>query len=107
MLQMPVAPCRRSHVSETPRCRPLPPSIIEVRAAVEAAARADEVELLERLTEALHELPPAERTAVIASFAYGEGVVGAAIELDVETPEAHRLGQLGLHHLRDAMRDPG
>jgi DNA-directed RNA polymerase specialized sigma24 family protein len=86
-------------VSDKPRCRPLPPSVIEGRAAPEPTDK-DE---LERLYDALDELPAAERTAVIASYAYDEGVVGAAIEVDVETAEADRLGQRGLSLLREAL----
>jgi DNA-directed RNA polymerase specialized sigma24 family protein len=62
-----------------------------------------DADLLARLGEALHEMPDAERTAVIASYAYGEGVVGAAVELDVETTEAHALGLRGLRMLRASL----
>jgi len=102
MLQMVPVVCRRSRVSDKPRCRPLPPSVIEGRPAAEPP----DDDQLERLYEALGDLPLAERTAVIASYAYDEGVVGAAIEVDVETAEADRLGRRGLSLLRDALQPP-
>ena len=86
---------------KTPRCRPLPPTVVDARAAVDP--HAEEVELLRRLDAALAGLPEAERTAVIASYAYAEGVVGAAVELDVETADAERLGLRGLDLLRAAL----
>ncbi|MEO6712658.1 MAG: hypothetical protein ABIM89_04420 [Mycobacteriales bacterium] len=86
------------------RCRPLPPSVVEGRAAAPSDSEAD-AELLARLTDALAGMPDAERTAVIASYAYDEGVVGAAVELDVETDEAHALGVRGLDRLRAALQD--
>jgi DNA-directed RNA polymerase specialized sigma24 family protein len=93
-------------VTDKPRCRPLPPSVVEGRAGAPSDTEA-EAELLARLTDALHGLPDAERTAVIASYAYDEGVVGAAVELDVETAVAHDLGLRGLGMLRAAMTDEG
>jgi DNA-directed RNA polymerase specialized sigma24 family protein len=90
-------------VSDKPRCRPLPPTVVDARPAPDNGA--DEAELLRRLDEALRALPEAERTAVIASYAYGEGVVGAAVELDVETPQAEQLGLRGLAMLRSALDD--
>lgn len=87
---------------EPPRCRPLPPSVVDGRAAPVAEAER-EAALLRRLDEALHGLPADQRTAVIASYAYGEGPVGAAVELDVETADAADLGQLGLAALREAL----
>ncbi|MCW2777897.1 MAG: hypothetical protein JWN17_1622 [Frankiales bacterium] len=86
------------------KCRPLPPTVVDGRAAQEPDG-ADEAALLQRLDEALRGLPDDQRTAVIASYAYGEGVVGAAVELDVETGAAHALGERGLEALRSAMLD--
>lgn len=93
-------------MTDKPRCRPLPPSVVEGRASGDEAGAAEDKEMVQRLHEALRDLPNAERTAVIASIGYDEGVVGAAVELDVETIEAHYLGARGLHLLREAMRDP-
>lgn len=92
-------------MTDKPRCRPLPPSVVEGRAATVPDTEAD-AELLDRLAVALGGLPDSERTAVIASYAYGEGVVGAAVELDVETDEAHQLSLRGLGMLRTAMTEP-
>jgi DNA-directed RNA polymerase specialized sigma24 family protein len=91
-------------VTDKPRCRPLPPSVVEGRATASSDSEL-EAELMGRLAQALHALPPAERTAVIASYAYGEGVVGAAVELDVETVVAHDLGLRALRLLRAAMTE--
>lgn len=91
-------------MTDKPRCRPLPPSVVEGRAATPSDVEA-ETELLARLSTALTELPDAERTAVIASFAYDEGVVGAAVELDIDTSDAHDIGVRGLRMLRAAMKD--
>jgi DNA-directed RNA polymerase specialized sigma24 family protein len=90
-------------VTDKPRCRPLPPSVIEGRAF--ADGREAEAELVQRMLEALRALPEAERTAVVASIAYDEGVVGAAMELDVETGLADRLSAQGLEMLREALRE--
>ncbi len=87
------------------KCRPLPPTVVDGRAAQQPEG-AEEAALLARLDEALRDLPDDQRTAVIASYAYGEGVVGAAVELDVETAAAHALGERGLAALRSALREP-
>ena len=92
-------------MTDKPRCRPLPPSVVEGRASAEHAEAEADKEMVGRLLDALGELPDAERIAVIASIGYDEGVVGAAVELDVETLEAAQLGERGLHLLRQAMRD--
>jgi DNA-directed RNA polymerase specialized sigma24 family protein len=78
--------------------------VVEGRATAPTDAEVD-AELLGRLSEALHDMPDAERTAVIASYAYAEGAVGAAVELDVGTAEAHALGIRGLHLLRAALTE--
>lgn len=91
-------------MTDKPRCRPLPPSVVEGRASAPSDVEA-EAELLDRLSTALRAMPEAERTAVIASYAYGEGVVGAAVELDVETAQAHDLGLRGLGILQAALTE--
>lgn len=91
-------------MTDKPKCRPLPPTVVDGRPAVPPEG-ADEAELLARLDAALSALPEDQRTAVVASFAYGEGVVGAAVELDVETGDAHALGLRGLAALRSALVD--
>ena len=88
------------------KCRPLPPHVVDSRAASDPAGT-DEADLLRRLDEALRDLPDDQRTAVIASYAYAEGAVGAAVELDVETGDAHALGERGLAALRTVLREDG
>lgn len=86
-----------------PRCRPLPAHVVEAVAAVEPFASHPEV--LDRLDAALATLPPAERAAVVAAVGYGEGAVGAAMELEVETGDAEALTRNGLQLLRAALAD--
>lgn len=86
-----------------PRCRPLPSHVVEAVAAAEPALSPPEV--LDRLDRALAALPPAERAAVVAAHGYGEGPVGAAMEVDVETGEADALARNGLQLLRAALAD--
>ncbi len=86
-----------------PRCRPLPSSVIEAFAGQEPSTSTPE--LLDRLDRALATLPPAERAAVVAAHGYGEGPVGAAMELDVDTGDAELLARSGLQLLRAALAD--
>ena len=86
-----------------PRCRPLPPSV--VAAVVDTTPSTSRAELIHRLEVALAALPPAERTAVISSYAYGGGPVGAAVELDIDSEDADALGRNGLQLLRAALAD--
>jgi len=66
-----------------------------------------EAELVDRLERALAALPPAERSAVVAAVGYGEGAVGAAMEVELELEQAHALAQSGLQLLRAALADLG
>ena len=86
-----------------PRCRPLPPSV--VAAVIDTAPTTSRAELVHRLELALADLPPAERTAVIAAYAYGEGPVGAAVELDMDNGDADALSRSALQLLRAALAD--
>ena len=86
-----------------PRCRPLPSHVVEAVAAAEAELSPPEV--LDRLDLALAALPAAERAAVVAAHGYGEGPVGAAIELDAEVADADALARNGLQLLRAALAD--
>ena len=86
-----------------PRCRPLPSYVVEAVAA--EVPGISPPELLDRLDRALAALPPAERAAVVAAHGYGEGPVGAAIELDVETEDGDALARSGLQLLRAALAD--
>ncbi len=85
-----------------PRCRPLPPHVVEAVAAPVVPPRA---ELLDRLDRALAALPADERAAVIAAHCYGEGAVGVAVELGLETEDADALARSGLQLLRAALSD--
>ena len=84
-----------------PRCRPLPPHV--VAAVRDAAPLTSEAALLDRLERALAALPAPERAAVVAAHGYGEGPVGAAVELDLETGDADALARSGLQLLRAAL----
>lgn len=93
-----------------PRRRPVPmPSsvVAALRAAAGPSGPDPEVELLDRLQAALAALPADQRTAVVAAHGYGEGPVGAAVELDCEVPDADVLADEGLAALRAALRPPG
>ena len=86
-----------------PRCRTLPPSFVaQVADTTPTTSRA---ELLDRLEEALAALPPAERTAVVAAHGYGEGPVGAAMELELDGADADALTRNALQLLRAALED--
>ncbi len=85
-----------------PRCRPLPPHLVEAVAAVDGLS---EPELLDRLDRALAALPPNERAAVVAAYAYGEGPVGATMELELDPEDADALARSGLQLLRAALAD--
>ena len=86
-----------------PRCRPLPPSVVD--AVIDSAPSTSRAELIHRLELALAALPPAERTAVVAAHAYDGGPVGAAVELDIETGDAEALTRNALQLLRAALAD--
>jgi DNA-directed RNA polymerase specialized sigma24 family protein len=84
-----------------PRCRPLPPTYLAQVA--DAAPTTSRAELLDRLETALAALPEAERTAVVAAHGYGEGPVGAAMELELDGADADALTRNGLQLLRAAL----
>jgi DNA-directed RNA polymerase specialized sigma24 family protein len=81
----------------TPRCRPLPPGYVAQLA--DTAPALSRAELLDRLDAALAALPPAERTAVVAAHGYGEGPIGAAMELGLEGEDADALTRNALQLL--------
>ena len=86
-----------------PRCRTLPPSYVaQVADTTPVTSRA---ELLDRLEAALAALPPAERTAVVAAHGYGEGPVGAAMELELDGADADALTRNALQLLRASLED--
>ena len=86
-----------------PRCRPLPPSY--VAQVADTAPLTSRAELLDRLDAALAALPPAERTAVVAAHGYGEGPIGAAMELGLEGEDADALTRNALQLLRASLQD--
>lgn len=86
-----------------PRCRPLPPSV--VASVIDDAPTTSRAELVHRLELALAELPAAERTAVIAAYAYAGGPVGAAMELGIEGADADALTRSAVQLLRAALAD--
>ncbi len=86
-----------------PRCRPLPPHVVEAVGDVDDGV--SEAELVDRLERALAALPAPERSAVVAAVGYGEGPVGAAMEVELEPEQAHALAQSGLQLLRAALAD--
>jgi DNA-directed RNA polymerase specialized sigma24 family protein len=87
----------------TPRCRPLPPTY--VAQVADAAPLTSRAELLDHLETALAALPDAERMAVVAAHGYGEGPVGAAMELELDGEDADALTRNALQLLRGAMAD--
>jgi DNA-directed RNA polymerase specialized sigma24 family protein len=88
-------------VDRPPRCRPLPPHVVAT--VPDDAPATSQAALLDRLERALAALPAAERAAVVAAHGYGEGPVGAAVELDLETDDADALARSGLQLLRAAL----
>ena len=84
-----------------PRCRPLPPTY--VAQVADGAPITSRAELLDRLETALAALPDAERTAVVAAHGYGEGPVGAAMELELDGADADALTRNALQLLRAAL----
>jgi DNA-directed RNA polymerase specialized sigma24 family protein len=72
-------------------------------AVVDTAPSTSRAELLHRLELALAALPPAERMAVVSAHGYGEGPVGAAVELDMDSEDADALTRNALQLLRAAL----
>ena len=84
------------------RIRTMPPHEVDTYEAVVASR---EAALVLRLEQALATLPPAERTAVIASIGYAGGSVGAAMELGLDVGDADAVTRNGLQLLRAALSD--
>jgi DNA-directed RNA polymerase specialized sigma24 family protein len=72
---------------------------------IDTAPTTSRAELLHRLELALAALPPAERMAVVSAHGYGEGPVGAAVELDMDSGDAEALTRNALQLLRAALAD--
>jgi DNA-directed RNA polymerase specialized sigma24 family protein len=60
---------------------------------------------MERLEDALAQLPDDERAAVVTSFGYDEGTPGVVAELGVVPGYAETLTARGLRRLRQALAD--
>ena len=86
-----------------PRLRMLTPHVVD--AVRDPAPPHSEAAVLDRLERALAALPSAERAAVVAAVGYGEGAVGAAMEVEVDPEQAEALSQAGLRLLRAALAD--
>lgn len=84
------------------RVRAMPPHEVDQHRALEASR---EVELVHRLEQALARLPVAERIAVVSAIGFGDGSVGAAMELGLELDDADALTRNGLQLLRAALSD--
>ncbi len=87
-----------------PRLRPLPPHVVD--AVRDPTPPVSEAALLDRLEQALRALPAPERAAVVAAVGYGEGAVGAAMEVELDPEQAEALARSGLQLLRAAVLDP-
>lgn len=87
----------------TPRCRPLPPEI--VASAADVVAGTPEAELLDRLDDALAQLPSPERAAVVTALGYGEEVSVVAQDLRLPADDAEVLIRSALQLLRGALAD--
>jgi DNA-directed RNA polymerase specialized sigma24 family protein len=74
-----------------------------VAGVADTAPSTSRAELLHRLELALAALPPAERMAVVSAHGYGEGPVGAAVELDMDSEDADALTRNALQLLRAAL----
>lgn len=86
-----------------PRCRPLPPEV--VAAAADVGGGTPEAELLDRLDDALAQLPSPERAAVVTTLGYGEDVVALAEDLRLPVDDAEVLVRSALQLLRGALAD--
>jgi DNA-directed RNA polymerase specialized sigma24 family protein len=62
-------------------------------------------ELLDRLEDALAQLPSAERAAVMTTYGYGEGSEAVAADLGLDDIGAEALSRNALQLLRGALAD--
>lgn len=86
-----------------PRCRPLPPDVLA--SAADVVAGTPEAELLDRLDDALAQLPSPERAAVVTALGYGEDVAAVAADLRLPAEDAEVLIRSALQLLRGALSD--
>lgn len=86
-----------------PRCRSLPPEVLA--SAADVVTGTPEAELLDRLDDALAQLPSPERAAVVTAVGYGEDVAAVAADLRLPTDDADVLIRSALQLLRGALAD--
>ena len=86
-----------------PRLRPVPPDV--AAKAMQPTAASSDAELLDRLSDALSELPAAERAAAVVAFGLDEGSDGVATGLDMTAEDAEALTRNALQLLRGALAD--
>jgi DNA-directed RNA polymerase specialized sigma24 family protein len=86
-----------------PRLKPMAAALIEDVAGV--AAGTPDSELLDKLEDALAQLPSAERAAVMTAYGYAEGSEAVAQDLGLETEDAEALSRNALQLLRGALAD--
>ena len=86
-----------------PRCRPLAPEVVE--AAADVGDGTPDAELLDRLEEALAQLPSPERAAVVTTLGYGEDVAAVAADLRLPSAETEVLIRSAVQLLRGALAD--
>jgi DNA-directed RNA polymerase specialized sigma24 family protein len=72
---------------------------------VRASEGVSDEELVARLYDALAALPPAERSAAVVAFGFGEGCGGVAEELGLNAEDADALTRNALQLLRGALAD--
>ena len=84
------------------KVRSIAPAAVDGRPGPDAD---HEAELHDRLARALATLADAERTAVVASYGYAGGAVGAAMELDLPVADADAVTRNALQLLRAALAD--
>lgn len=86
-----------------PRLKTLAAAVIEDVAAT--AEGTPDAELLDRLEDALAQLPSPERAAVMTAYGYGEGAEAVANDLDLDPVDAQALSRNALQLLRGALAD--
>ncbi len=86
-----------------PRLRSLAAALLETAPAVEPGT--PDAQLLDKLEDALAQLPSAERAAVMATYGYGEGPEAVAQDMGIDSADAEALTRNALQLLRGALSD--
>lgn len=87
---------------QPPRTRPIPPETLRYAAATTGIS---EAELLDRLEQALGQLPAEEHSAAMVAFGFAMGTPGVAAELGLSENDAEALSRSALQLLRGALAD--